>query len=316
MNTTGDTQPTWSSRLTFMLAAIGFAIGLGNIWKFPYVTGENGGGAFVLTYVLCACVIGVPILIAELAIGRLGRASPPDAMRNVAVQQGQSPRWRWVGAMNLLATFTIQIFYCVITGWVLKYLFTALTSGFADVDGTEASNDFAILLAQPGMLLFWTLLSIMITFGIIFAGVEKGIERAVQVLMPGLFLLLTGLVVFNAFEPGFAEAWRYLFTFDFSKITPAVILAAIGQAFFSIGIAMATMMTYGAYLPKEISIPRSSLVIIIADTSAALLAGLAIFPTVFRFGMDPESGTGLIFQTLPVAFAQMPGGHVISSAFS
>jgi len=297
------------------MASVGFAVGLGNIWRFPYIAGENGGAAFVLVYLACAFGIGVPILIAELFIGRRGKMSPPLAMRNVAAEGGRKRSWQLVGHMGLLAAFTIEIVYAGIVGWVLWYLFKALTTGFAGVDATMAAAEFAGVLADPVGMIFWTLVGLAITGFIIYSGVQGGIEKAVIILMPLLFILLTVLAVYNIFAGGMKEALVWLFAPDFSKITPGVFLVAIGQAFFSIGVAMGGMMTFGAYLPKNVSIPQSVVIIVFADTLVALLAGLVIFPAVFNNGLDPAAGVGLIFQTLPVAFAQMPGGYVFSVMF-
>lgn len=305
----------WSSRFAFLMASVGFAVGLGNIWRFPYVTGENGGAAFVLVYLACAFGIGVPILMAELLIGRRGQGSPPSAMANVASQSGRSQQWKWVGGMGLLAAYTIEIVYSVVVGWVLWYLFKAITTGFAGVDATVANAEFASVLDNNLGMLAWTLVGLAITGAIIYAGVQNGIERAVNIMMPMMFLLLLGLAAYNYFAGGFDQAVAWLFTPDFSKIGFGTVLAAIGQAFFSIGVGMAGMMVYGSYLPKSISITHSVLIIVVADTGVALLAGLVIFPAVFHYGLDPAAGAGLIFQTLPVAFAQMPGGYVFSVLF-
>jgi NSS family neurotransmitter:Na+ symporter len=305
----------WSSRFAFLMASVGFAVGLGNIWRFPYVTGENGGAAFVLVYLACAFGIGVPILMAELLIGRRGQGSPPSAMANVASQSGKSQQWKWVGGMGLLAAYTIEIVYAVVVGWVLWYLFKAITTGFAGVDATVANAEFASVLDNNLGMLAWTLVGLAITGAIIYAGVQNGIERAVNIMMPMMFLLLLGLAAYNYFAGGFEQAVAWLFTPDFSKIGFGTVLAAIGQAFFSIGVGMAGMMVYGSYLPKSISITHSVLIIVVADTGVALLAGLVIFPAVFHYGLDPAAGAGLIFQTLPVAFAQMPGGYVFSVLF-
>ena len=305
----------WSSSFAFLMASVGFAVGLGNIWRFPYVTGENGGAAFVLVYLACAFGIGVPILMAELLIGRRGQGSPPSAMANVASQSGRSQQWKWVGGMGLLAAYTIEIVYSVVVGWVLWYLFKAITTGFAGVDATVANAEFASVLDNNLGMLAWTLVGLAITGAIIYAGVQNGIERAVNIMMPMMFLLLLGLAAYNYFAGGFEQAVAWLFTPDFSKIGFGTVLAAIGQAFFSIGVGMAGMMVYGSYLPKSISITHSVLIIVVADTGVALLAGLVIFPAVFHYGLDPAAGAGLIFQTLPVAFAQMPGGYVFSVLF-
>ena len=311
----GGAHSHWSSRFAFLMASVGFAVGLGNIWRFPYVTGENGGAAFVLIYLGCAFLIGVPILMAELMLGRRGAAAPPIAMATVARESTRSPQWRWVGAMTLLAAYTIEIVYAVVVGWVLWYLFKAVTCGFAGVDATAAEAQFTAVLGDNAGMLFWTLAGLAITGAIIFAGVKDGIERAVSVMMPLMFVLLVALATFNFFAGGFTEALVWLFTPDFSKVTFATVLAAIGQAFFSIGVAMGGMMTYGAYLPRSISISQSVLLIVVVDTAVALLAGLVVFPAVFKFGMDPAAGVGLIFQTLPVAFAQMPGGYLFAVLF-
>ena len=305
----------WSSRWTFLMASIGFAVGLGNIWRFPYIAGENGGAAFVLVYLACVILIGIPCMMAEIMLGRRGQGSPTSAVAALAKESDQSTSWRFVGGMGLWAAFTIVIVYAGIVGWVLWYLFKALTTGFLGFDGPTAALEFdSMLLNTPGMLL-WTLLGVGITGAVIFAGVKGGIERAVTVLMPLLFLLLVSLAIYNMFAGGFGEAVTWLFTPDFSKIGPEVFLVAVGQAFFSIGVAMGGMMVYGAYLPKSISIAKSAVIIIAADTLVALVAGLVVFPAVFYNGLDPAAGPGLIFQTLPVAFANMPGGHLFSVAF-
>jgi NSS family neurotransmitter:Na+ symporter len=315
MAAAGATQPNWSSRFAFLMASVGFAVGLGNIWRFPYVTGENGGAAFVLVYLACVFGIGAPILMAEVMVGRRGKGSPPTAMANVAEESGRSRHWKWVGGMGLLAAFTIEIVYSGVVGWVLWYLFKAVTTGFAGLDGAGASAEFAGVLGDTGGMLFWTLVGLGITGLIIYFGVQGGIERAVRIMMPLLFLLLVGLATYNYFAGGFDAAVEWLFTPDFSKVGFATVLAAIGQAFFSIGVAMGGMMTFGSYLSRDISITQSVLIIVIADTTVALVAGLVIFPAVFNNGLDPAAGAGLIFQTLPVAFAQMPGGHLFSILF-
>jgi NSS family neurotransmitter:Na+ symporter len=315
MAAVGGQQDHWSSRFGFLMASVGFAVGLGNIWRFPYLTGENGGAAFVVVYLVCAFTIGVPILMAELMIGRRGQASPPAAMANVAEQESATRLWGLAGGMNLLTAFVIQVFYCVVAGWVLSYLWKAILNGFAGVDAVTAEIVFNTTLADVFGMLFWTFLVLAITGYIIYRGVQDGIEKAVSVLMPTLLLLLVAMVIYNIFAGGFTQAVDYLFVFDFDKITKDVWLAAIGQAFFSVGVAMAGMMVFGSYLPKSISIAKSVLIVIFADTVVALLAGLAIFPAVFAYGLDAEGGPGLIFKTLPVAFAQMPGGHVVSVIF-
>ena len=312
---TANVHEQWSSRMGFLMAAIGFAVGLGNIWRFPYITGENGGGVFIVVYLICVFCIGVPILMGEILIGRRGRLSPVGAMRTVALAEGSSRNWQWVGGLNLAAAFLVEVVYCVVAGWVLYYLYLALSGGFVGVDASASQVRFDSLLADVSALLFWTLIGLALTGIIVYFGVRKGIERAVRLLMPCLFVLLVTLAVYNFFMGGFAEAFDYLFSADMSKVSPSMVLVAIGQAFFSVGVAMAGMMTFGAYLPKDISIAGSVLIIVTADTLVALTAGLVVFPAVFEFGLDPAGGPGLVFQTLPVAFAQMPGGQVVAILF-
>ncbi|MFK7913570.1 MAG: sodium-dependent transporter [Pseudomonadales bacterium] len=305
----------WSSRFGFLMASVGFAVGLGNIWRFPYVTGENGGGAFVVVYLTCVVLIGIPIIMAELMIGRRGRLSPPGSMAAVAETEQRSRHWSWVGNLNLLTALFIVVTYAVVAGWVLRYFAVALAGGFDSADLALAQADFTQLRADTRTLLAWTLASLLVTGAILYAGVQGGIEKTVRILMPLLFLLLVGLAVYNVFAGGFSQALAYLFTPDFGRIDGSVLLAAVGQAFFSIGVAMAGMMTFGAYLDRSVSIGSSAVLIALVDTLVAVVAGLVIFPLVFRFGFDPASGTGLIFQTLPVAFAQMPAGLVVAPLF-
>jgi NSS family neurotransmitter:Na+ symporter len=305
----------WSSRFAFVMASVGFAVGLGNIWRFPYVTGENGGSAFVVIYLLCALAIGIPCLMAELLVGRRGGGSPPRSMAVVAQESGRSKGWSIVGGMGVATAYTIAITYAVVVGWVLWYLARALSAGFSGFDAGIAEATFTGLLTDNQSMMLWTLVGNVIVGSIIYAGVTSGIERAVTFMMPLMFTLLVGLSIYNYFAGGFVETLQWLFTPDFSKVTGATFLAAIGQAFFSIGVGMGGMMTYGAYLPQDFSIARGAATIVMADTLIALLAGFVVFPAVFHFGLDMASGPGLIFQTLPVAFAQMPGGAIFAALF-
>ncbi len=308
-------QDNWSSNWGFILAAIGGAVGLGNLWKFPYMAGENGGGAFVLLYLAAVVFIALPILVAELLLGRQGRASPPHAMENVARAAGASEHWRMVGGMGMLVGFIILTFYSVIGGWVLCYIVKAISGQFTGFDAGISEGTFNTLLASPIELTFWHGLFMLLTAAIVARGVAQGIERAVKVLMPALFLLVAILVVYSAIVGDFSGALAYLFSFDASEITETVVLEAIGQAFFSIGIAMGLMMIYGAYVPKSISLVRSSYIIVSADTMIAVLAGLMIFPIVFAHGLAANQGPGLIFVTLPIAFGDMPVGVLVATLF-
>lgn len=306
---------TWSSRTAFLLSAIGFAVGLGNIWRFPYIAGENGGGAFVLIYLAVVFAIGAPLVAAELMIGRRGRMSPIVSMRKVAKESGASEAWGLVGVTALVATFAILTFYAVVAGWAMDYLLRALVGGFRNLDAAQSRAMFDDLLASPWRLALWQGVVLAVTAFITSRGVNRGIERAALVLMPMLFAILIIMAVYGATTKGFADAAAFLFVPKFEDVTARTFLVAIGQAFFSVGVAMGGMMTYGAYLPKSIKPPASSVIIVSADTLVAIVAGLAIFPIVFAYGLEPAEGTGLVFQTLPLAFSAMPFGEVIAALF-
>ena len=303
-------ERAWSSRVVFIMAAIGAAVGLGNIWKFPYEAGVNGGGAFVLVYLLCVLLVAIPILIAELLVGRMGRQSPPLAMRNVATSQGHSPKWSIVGWMGIAVAFIVVSFYSVIAGWTLYYLVEA-PSGFAGDPG----ETFGALMDSPGRLMIGQVVVLVISLAIVVGGLRRGIERAVKILMPSLLVMLIVMIIFAAMNGDFVAGASFLFAVDFDKITGEVVLEAVGHAFFSVGVASGLMMVYGAYMPKEISIPTSALIIGITDSLVAFLAGLMIFPLVFAFGLDPGQGPGLIFVSLPHAFQAMPGGALVGGIF-
>lgn len=316
MNTTlGAGRPAWSTRASFLLATIGAAVGLGNFWKFPYLAGENGGGAFVLIYVLSILVIIVPLVIAEIMIGRMGRSSAIGSTLHVARAQGRSPVWSVIGWIGTIGAFLILTYYSVIGGWVASYVVEAARGAFvgATADGVDAS--FGALLADPARLILFHGLFMVLSVLIVVPGLNKGIEPAINLLMPVLFVMLVGLAIYAGIEGDFAEGSRFLFTPDFSKITPDVMLAAIGQGFFSVGVALAVLITYGAYLSEDVSIPRSALIIAFSDTAVALTAAMLIFPIVFAHGLNPGQGPTLIFVTLPLAFGDMAGGQIIACAF-
>ena len=305
----------WSSRFAFLLAAVGAAVGLGNIWKFPFVAGQNGGGAFVLVYLLAVLFVALPILIAEVALGRWGRQSPPNAMANVAQSQGRSRSWSIVGWLGMLAAYLIGTYYSVIAGWSVVYIFKNGGGNFSGQDADAISAEFDALLASPGQLTLWHGIFMFICTLILVRGLQKGIERTVKILMPALFALLLLMVGYGALEGDMKSAWHFMFDFDFSAIDGQVILIAVGQAFFSIGVAMGLMMAFGAYLPRDVSIGRSAVIIALADTLVAILAGLAIFPVVFANGLDPAEGPGLIFVSLPIAFGSVAGGLIFGTLF-
>ena len=298
-----------------MLAASGSAVGLGNIWRFPYVAGENGGGAFVFAYLLSVLLLGVPIMIAEILLGRRGGRNPVGAMRVLALQSGSSWAWSLVGWMGLCAGLLILSFYSVVAGWILHYLFLDVGGGLRGLDKAGASAVWSSLLASPWLLLGWHSLFLLLSGVVIALGVKRGLERMVKVLMPALFLLLVLLVGYALRTSGFSEAMAYLFAPDFSALGPSVMLKAMGQAFFSLSIGLGAIMAYGAYLPRGVSLPVSAGWIVALDTLVALLAGIAIFPLVFTYGLEADGGPGLIFHVLPLVFGQMPLGGVFGLLF-
>ncbi|MBE01670.1 sodium-dependent transporter [uncultured Marinobacter sp.] len=318
---TQHTQPhqaassLWSSRLAFILAAAGSAVGLGNIWKFPYITGENGGGAFVLVYLVCIALIGVPVLIAETVIGRRGGQSPIATMRSLTGRDGAARGWRAIGWNGVVASFLVLSFYSVIGGWSLVYIGKAAAGVFTGADAEAIGAQFGALLANPWELLLWHSVFMALVILIVGRGIRSGLERAVNMLMPLLFVLLVAMVIYAMNTDGFARGVRFMFSPDFSKLTTEGVLVALGHAAFTLSIGIGVLMAYGSYLPTRVNIARTAVTIAVIDTGVALLAGLAIFPLVFANGLEPGSGPGLIFVTLPLAFGKMSGGVLFGAVF-
>lgn len=309
------TAPQWSSHFAFMMASIGTAVGLANIWRFPYTTGMNGGGAFVFIYILAALLIAMPVLIAELMVGRRGRSSPPQAIATVARESRGNPLWRHMGNLGVFGAILVLSFYAIVGGWTMAYVLELASGNLQGLNAEAVSTVFDNLQAAPGLILFWHILFLALVVGISSLGLAGGVERLVKIVMPLLFVMLLVMVGYAAWIGDFSAAWAFLFTPDFSKVTPGVVLEATGQAFFSISVGLTNLMVYGAYMNKSTSIPRSSVTIVAADTLVALLAGLAIFPIIFAFGLNPAEGPGLVFVSLPVAFAQMPAGALLGALF-
>ncbi|WP_108446219.1 sodium-dependent transporter [Halomonas denitrificans] len=305
----------WSSRLTFILAATGSAVGLGNIWKFPYMVGDSGGAAFVLIYLLCIGLVGLPILVAEWLVGRRGQKNPANAMADLAKSAGASRGWMIVGISGILGAFLILSFYSVIGGWSLYYTLSSVTGAFSGQDADGISALFSGMLASPGLLLAGHSVFMLLVIGIVARGVTKGLEGAVRSLMPALGVLLVVLVGYGMTTGYFGEALSFMFNPDFGKVDGGVVLAAMGQAFFTLSLGMGIMMAYGSYLNEEINLLKTARTVIILDTLVALVSGLAIFPIVFANGLDLSSGPGLIFVTLPLAFGNMGGGVLLSLMF-
>lgn len=305
----------WSSRMAFILAVTGSAVGLGNIWKFPYIAGQNGGGAFVLVYLVCVVVIGMPVMMSEILIGRRGRRNPMATMELLGREEGSSPRWGWVGGMGVIAGILILSYYSVIAGWTLAYVVKSATGVFAGATAATVGAEFDGFVGDWRLVgLTHTIFMAMAVF-VVARGVERGLEQAVRFMVPALLILMLVLLAYSINSGYFGQGVAFMFTPDFDKLTWGSVLAALGQAFFTLSIGMGAIMAYGAYLPEETSITGASVAVVTADTSIAILAGLAIFPLVFANGLTPADGPGLVFNTLPLAFGQMPGGVFFSTIF-
>ena len=306
----------WSSRLMFIMAAAGSAVGLGNIWRFPYIAGENGGGAFVLVYLGCIFLIGVPIMASEILLGRAGRQSPINAMRDLVAHSNANPLWQAIGWMGALAGFMILSFYAVIAGWAMSYLVQMGSGAFTGADAVQAKAAFDALTDDVGAVVVWHTLFMMMTIGIAARGVGAGLESTVNILMPALFFLLVVLVIYSGVTSGkFTEGLSFLFSFNIEKLTWNGVLMAMGQAFFTLSLGMGAIMAYGAYMPKDASIISTATTIALLDTVVALMSGMVIFPLVFANGLESSAGPGLMFVTLPLAFGQMTGGAFFGAVF-
>ena len=310
-----STRVQWSTRMAFILAAVGSAVGLGNIWKFPYITGEHGGGAFVLVYLGCILIIGIPVMMAEIALGRRGRHNPAQGIATLAREAGAHPFWKIIGVMALLCGFMILMFYTVVAGWAFAYVPKAASGSFVGENGDTIGSMFGGMLADPIALTIWMTVVLGLTMGIVLRGLHGGLEKAINLLMPGLLILLLILVGYAMTSGHFMEGVSFLFKADFSKMTGTGFLVALGHAFFTLSLASGAIMTYGSYLPENVSIGKTTMIIAIMDTVVALAAGLAIFPLVFANGLEPGAGPGLIFVTLPIAFGQMPFGSTFGTLF-
>ncbi|MBV7255820.1 sodium-dependent transporter [Pacificimonas sp. WHA3] len=322
----GISGDKWSGRAAFILAAVGSAVGLGNLWRFPSEAGTNGGGAFVIFYIGCVVLIGLPVLLSETLIGRHGQASAPRSVRAVARESGASEHWAILATVGMLGAFLIISFYSVLGGWVLFYIgqFASdfvgslgnFTGGaFADRTAEDVQSLLPALFADNTLLLSLHAVFMAVTVFVVARGVSGGIEVVATWLMPAFFILFLGITIYGAFTGNFAEAVTFLFSFDASKLTGSVMLSALGQAFFSLSLGSALMITYGAYAGREVNLAKTSAIIAAADTLVAIIAGLAIFPIVFAAGLAVDGGPTLMFQTLPTGFMSMPAGSFIGMLF-
>ncbi len=311
--TTQAQRSQWGSRLGFILAAAGSAVGLGNIWKFPYVTGENGGGVFVLIYLGAVLLVGIPIMVAEILLGRRGQGSPPTALRRLA---GERSAWQLLGWLGVATGFVILSYYAVVAGWALDYLVKSLTGAFWGVERASIPPLFDQLYSDGPRNVLWLAVFLGLTLGVVIGGVQQGIERWNRILMPALFLLLLALLANAARMEGFGRAMHFLFWPDLGRFKGgASVLEAVGQGFFSLSLGMGAMLTYGSYLKRDADLLRSALIIALLDTLVALLAACILFPIIFSFGFAPQAGPGLVFKTLPVVFAQLPAGRLLAVLF-
>lgn len=309
------TTDLWSSRWVFIMAAAGAAVGLGNIWKFPYIAGQNGGGAFVLVYLMCIVLLGLPVLMSEVLIGRRARLSPGFAVRQLAIEAGAKPMWQLAGWFGLVAGFLVLSFYSVIAGWAFAYVPKMALGEFSGLSAEAIGNIFGQTTSDPTQLITWTTVVVLLTCVVVAAGVRQGLELVLRFMMPGLYLLLVALAIYACWIGATHKALAFLFYPDFSKLTWSGVLIALGHAFFTLSLASGVMITYGSYMPGKSSIAKTSLWIAVADTSVALLAGMVIYPIVMAQGLDAGQGPGLLFVTLPIAFASMPAGIVIGTLF-
>jgi NSS family neurotransmitter:Na+ symporter len=303
----------WRTRLGFIMAAAGFSIGLGNIWRFPYLCGMNGGGAFLLVYVICCCLICVPLLIAEISLGRRTRLTSIMGMRQL---NGKWSLWNLISWLGVASALLIMSYYFVVLGWVIEYFLKALSGDLTRVSAEGVEITFAEHVSNSGLVVLHTGVITLILGLVVVLGLNRGVERTCKVLLPGLFLFLVLLAVRSISFPGAIEGLRWYLTPDLSALDGSVVLTALGQAFYSIGVGMAVAFAYGSYLdPSRSDIPGSSLFVVILDILAAFLAGLVIFPALFAFGLSPDSGSGLLFVTMSSLFAETPGGNILGAAF-
>ena len=304
----------WSSRLAFIMAVTGSAVGLGNIWKFPYMAGQNGGGAFVLVYLLFVFLIGMPVMMSEILIGRRGRRNPVATMALLGEEEGGSKHWKWVGALGVITAMLILSYYSVIAGWTLTYIPKALSGQFAGADAASIAKLFDNFVSNPMAVIAAHTIFMFLNFFVIARGV-KGLETAVKFLMPALLFLLFILFYYSLTSGSFAEGVSFMFTPNFAALDWDGVLTAMGLACFTLSIGMGAIMAYGAYLPQETSITSAAVSVVVADTGIAVLSGLVIFPLVFANGLNPGEGPDLVFKTLPLVFGQMQAGTFLATIF-
>ncbi len=302
----------WGSRLGFIMAAAGSAIGLGSLWRFPYIAGQNGGGIFVLLYLIFTVFIALPVFIAELVLGRHAQKSAVSAYTELS---GGSANWKVLGLLNVLTSFIILSYYCIVSGWCVNYALMSLNQFTAGKTPQEISSLFGTLYASADINLFWNFIFILLNVGVVYGGIRKGIEYWSRMLTPALLVILIGLFAYSTTLDGFGKAWRFILYPDTSRLTPSGVLDALGMAFFTLSVGLGIILTYGSYMKSSEDIPKTGLIVSSMTVLISLMAALMIFPIIFTFGFEPQAGPGLVFKTLPVLFAKLPGTQVISTVF-
>ena len=301
----------WSGTLGFVLAAMGSAVGLGNVWRFSYITGEYGGAAFILVYLGCVIAVGIPIMIAELLVGRSTQRNIVGAFSTLR----PGTPWFLTGWIGVTTGFVLLSYYSVVGGWVLHYISLSVANSFTGQSTEAIGQLFASLSANQSLQVFWHAVFMVVTIWFVSRGVSRGIELGNKIMMPALFFMMCFLLVYALTTNGAAEGIAFLLTPHWDKISPKAVLEALGQAFFSLSVGMGTLVTYGSYLQRDSQLPRSALFVTASDTGIAILAGFVIFPLVFTFQLEPNAGPALIFETLPAAFSQLPFGQFLAILF-
>jgi len=301
----------------FVLAAVGSAVGLGNIWKFPYITGENGGAAFFFVYLICICAIGIPVMMAEIMLGRAGRMSPINSLLRIAREQGLSRKWGLLGWAGVGGGLVILSFYSVIAGWILAYVFRTFSGEFGGVEAATASEAFGDLIGNPWMSGLWFTIFLVATGYFVARGVNRGLELVIRFCMPLLFVLLFVMLIYGISQGGFGQAFQFMFKLDFGNLGLSwdSLVIAMGHAFFTLSIGMGAIMAYGAYMPQESSIKSAVGIIVVVDTLVAIIAGLAIFSIAYAHGANPDAGLSLLFTTATTAFGNLWGGVIFGGLF-
>lgn len=302
----------WGSRLGFILAAAGSAIGLGSLWRFPYITGQNGGGFFVVLYLLFTFLIAMPVFIAELLMGRGTQKSAVLALGELS--KGSS-NWKLLGWFSILTTFLIMSYYCIVSGWCVNYMMMSLNNFTAGKTPNEIASIFGIMYNSGDINLFWNFIFILINVGVVVGGIRKGIEHWARILTPALLFILIGLFVYSTTLPGFGQAFKFIFLPDFSKVSAASFLDALGMAIFTLSVGLGILFTYGSYMKPSEDTPKTAFIIGGMTVLVSLFSAMMIFPIIFSFGFEPQEGAGLVFKTLPILFAQLPGTVVLSTVF-